>query len=266
MADPLRARRSLTQLVLACLAILLVGGPLCTAAHAHGGRFSGPGGGGMPPDSGAPGVPAPKRGPPPTTPGAGIPSTRGAMPDVYWGTWWALNRWAYMPERGAIMRRRRVLTGVTEGLSREQLTRERRALLARQVIEPFLLQQLDPKSGQGDTVNAAAMLALAKISSKESVLELVLKRAEDSEATLLERESAALAVGLLRRTDPKLRIDPISLDLARTRLLDISADTKAPIRTRCFAVFSLGMLWQIAVCPSLFCGQHASHWVPWPAR
>jgi len=234
--------RFLVRLAPGLLAALLAGALPTEVACAHGGRFSGPGGRGMPPDSTMPGPPAPRRGPPPTTPGAGIPTTTGSLPDVYWGTWWALNRWAFMPERGAIARRRRVLTGGSVGHSREQLSRERRALLARQVIEPFLKEQLDPDRHEKDTVSAAALLALAKVAARGSTLELILGRAEKKAATRLERESAALAVGLLRRSDPARRIDPVSLDLARMRLLDLIADDAVPIRTRCFGAFSLGLL------------------------
>ncbi|MBW2372045.1 MAG: HEAT repeat domain-containing protein [Deltaproteobacteria bacterium] len=230
------------RFALALLVALLFSLLISAAAWAHGGRFNGPGGRGMPGDPSAPSAPAPKRGKPPVTPGAGIPSTRGAMPDVYWGTWWALNRWAYLPERGEIMRKRKIITGAGEPALREQLDHERRALLARQNIKPFLLDLLDPKSKQRDSVTAAAMIALAKISCTQETLERLLDTAEDKQATLLERESAALAVGLLRRTDPKQRMDPISLDLARTRLLAILKDLKQDIRARCFAAFSLGLL------------------------
>jgi len=213
-------------------------------AWAHGGRFQGPGGRRAPGDPTGPVPTGPKRGPPVTTPGTGTPSTTGALPDVYWGTWWALNQWAYLPERGEALRARRVTTGIHEGPTPEELTQARRALLARQHIKPFLLEMLDRRKGkrQKDTVTAAALLALAKVDNTEATLALLLDTAESAVATRLERESAALAVGLLRRSAKARQIDPISLDLARGRLLDLIRNRKTPIRSRCFAAFSLGLL------------------------
>ncbi len=222
---------------------------LCAAdALAHGGRFNGPGGRGQPGDPTSPPPPAPKRGKPPTTPPSGIPSTQGALPDIYWGTWWALNRWAYLPERGEALRRLRAASKVVTGKedpdrrAPEELDDERRALLARQHIKPFLLEMLDPKREEEDTVTSAAMLALAKIDATDETLDMLLKVAESDKATPLERESAALAVGLVRRSDKKLQADPVSLDLARGRLLDLIGDKDAPIRARCFSAFALGLL------------------------
>ena len=223
-------------------AVLLLPALSSLPAWAHGGRFMGPGGRGVPGDPTAPSPSGPKRGKPPVTPGTGIPTTRGALPDVYWGSWWALNRWAYLPERGAALRKRLVTTGSDEPPLRESLTRDRRALLARQHIKPFLLHLLDPETDEKDTVTSAALIALAKISNDEATLSLLLRVAEDAKSEPLERESAALAVGLLRRTDPALRLDPISLDLARTRLLELLDDKTLDIRGRAFAAFSLGLL------------------------
>ena len=211
-------------------------------AWAHGGRFQGPGGRAPPGDPTTPTPGAPTRNPPVTTPGSGIPSTRGSLPDVYWGTWWALNRWAYLPDRGDALRRKRITTGEEEGPRVEILTNQKRGMLSRQVIKPYLLEMLDPKRKQRDTVTAAAMLALAKIDTSDATVELLMRVAESDKTTPLERESAALAIGLLRRSDPKLRVDAITLDLTRSRLATLARRTDAPIRARCFACFSLGLL------------------------
>ena len=231
-------------LLAAALLVLALGAVLPEAAWAHGGRFQGPGGQVPPGDPSAPGPAGPSRGPPPTTPGSGIPSTTGALPDVYWGTWWGLNSWAYLPERGAALRARRVTTGASDGPTTEDITEERRALLARLHIKPFLLSMLDPAKDkrQAEPVTSAAMIALAKVDATRETLELLLRAAEETSATRLERESAALAVGLLRRSDAKRQIDAISLDLARMRLLELIRQAKAPLRCRCFAAFALGLL------------------------
>lgn len=229
-----RIRLLIAAAVLACLA--------SEPAFAHGGRFQGPGGRAPPGDPTTPQPGAPTRNPPVTTPGSGIPRTGGSLPDVYWGTWWALNRWAYLPDRGEALRRRRTTTGGTDRPSAEVMTAKRRALLARNVIKPFLLRMLDPDSKQHDTVRAAALLALAKIDTDDATVELLLRTAEGRMSTHLERESAALAVGLLRRTDPKQRVDAVTLDLARSRLGALAGDKRAPMRARCFACFALGLL------------------------
>jgi len=207
-----------------------------------GGSLQGPGGRAPPGDPTTPSPGAPTRGKPVTTPGSGIPSTTGGLPDIYWGTWWALNQWAYLPERGEALRSRRIATGEAGGPTPELLTSQRRALLARQVIKPFLLKMLAPEAKQRDTVRASAMLALAKVATDDATVELLMRTAEHPKATPLERESAALAVGLLRRSDKRARVDAITLDLTRSRLADLARNPKAPIRARCFACFSLGLL------------------------
>ena len=225
--------------------LLVLAALLCLgaeAAWAHGGRFQGPGGRAPPGDPTTPQPGAPSRGKPVTTPGSGIPSTAGSLPDIYWGTWWALNRWSYLPDRGDALRRRRITTGDVEGPVPEVLTRKRRGLLARQVIKPYLLAMLAPESKQRDTVTAAAMIALAKIDTEDATVELLLRVAESRRATDLERESAVLAVGLLRRSEVKERVDAITLDLTRTRLAALAREKKTPIRARCFACFALGLL------------------------
>jgi len=248
--------RGVNRFSCALLAALSFAVVLADLAWAHGGRFAGPGGRAAPRDPVRPPIrPRPPGAPPGPltpgtsvpvtprpTPGSGIPTTSGPLADTDWGTWWALNRWAYLPERGAAMRKGRVVTGPERPDLRRAMDRKRRALLARQYIKPFLLKQLDAKGEDRDSVRAAALLALAKISADDETLERILKTAEGGRPGAQERESAALAVGLLRRTDPALRLSPSSLDRARTRLLALLGSKRQAVRGRCYAAFSLGLL------------------------
>jgi HEAT repeat protein len=159
--------------------------------------------------------------------------------------WWDLNRWSYFPTRGETILGDTVVTPTEDAVKRveaEARERARRAMVTRIRIVPFLLEQLDPTVVKRNEVRAAAMLALAKVSHDEAAVALLFRYAEDTQAPALVRESAALAIGMLRRDDAKAQMPGERLDAARSRLLTIVDDAKAPDRTRAFAGLALGML------------------------
>jgi len=227
-----------------------------------------PGGGtGVPPGqkptqpTPAPGSPGAGVGGPqtPTSPEAGtnpVPATAGraagrrsgatnASPWQTWEMWWELNRWSFFPERGTTLLGAAVVTPAGSGpasAERRAVENARRAIVTRQHITPFLLGLLDPARKVRDEVRAAALLALAKVTHDEGAVDLIFRHAEDAHASNLVRESAALAVGMLRRdatTDP---MDGGRLDVARARLLVLVDDEDAPDRARVFAALAIGML------------------------
>ncbi len=169
-----------------------------------------------------------------------------AAPETTWEMWWDLNRWTWFPERSTTWAEPKgVVTPRAEGeppLDREALARERRLLVVRQHIVPFLLKQLDPKVSVRPEVRAAAMIALGKVSHEPAVVALIRKHATDRRAANVVRESAAYALGMLRRSETAQRMDGARLDEVRTALLDLVDDEKAPVRTRSFAAFSIGLL------------------------
>ncbi len=174
----------------------------------------------------------------------GIPSTTPR--DAGWEMWWELNRWDYFPERGlAQPDGAPVVTPAPAkkvNIDRRAMAAQQRALVARQQIVPFLLTLLDPKKKTRDEVRAAALLALTKITHDDAAVELVFTYAENKKASGLVRESAALAVGMIRRTSKALAKNGASIDMWRERLIMLVDDKKAPDRTRAFAALSIGML------------------------
>jgi HEAT repeat protein len=86
------------------------------------------------------------------------------------------------------------------------------------------------------------LLALGKCARDPAALEVLLAHAGDRSASPLVRESAALAVGLARRTDETRRMDGLRLDLARRDLLALTDDADAPTRARAFAALAVGLL------------------------
>jgi HEAT repeat protein len=213
---------------------------------------------GSAPPTTAPGVP----GATPTTPGAPSPSSPAGRPSggggirgkgssggpsgTAWQAWWELNRWRYFPERGAhLLRTGAVVTPAGDpdaGIDPREIAQRRRALVARQHIVPFLLRTLDPARRIRDEVRAAALIALAKVTDDVEAIDLIMHHAAERTASKLVRESAALAIGLLRRTDPAARFDGDVLDLVRERMLALVDDEDAPDRARAFAALALGLL------------------------
>ena len=200
--------------------------------------------------------------PPPTTPGTqgpspvtgedGTPTTTGrtrgrvtseGAPDVTWEMWWELNRWGFFPERGLALRADAVTTATGEDApDLVRLDKDRRALIRRQVAVPFLLQQLAVQRRVRDEVRAAAAIALARLTHADDAIAAIAAHACDPRGSKLVRESAAYALGMLRRGEPAAQMAGARLDAVRSKLLGILDEDDAPVRARAFAALSLGML------------------------
>jgi hypothetical protein len=164
-------------------------------------------------------------------------------PDATWDRWWELNRWSFFPSRARVARRDAVTTpSGGNGIDREALLRERRALVRRGSAVPFLLLQLDPTRRVRDEVRAAALIATARLTRDAPAVALILHYLADARQAGVVRESAAYALGMLRRDDASLRMDGARLDAVRARLLETLDDTNAPVRTRAFAALATGLL------------------------
>ncbi len=245
-----------------CLLVALVVGADCLvappAAEAHGGqiappprRYKGPRGpGGGPPSHVDPGFGGPIVTPAggPTTKGAGRASKRKTplTPSVEtsWQLWWNLEREAWLPPR-RFAPSSASPTGA--GRTREGWSAARRELAATRVI-PFLLALLDPAATHPEDVVASAALALGKLATDKQAIEALFRVVLDEKRPPLARESAALALGHLRRDDPSLRPDPLTIENVRGRLLQVfdahvgGRKVQVPVRTRAFAMYALGLL------------------------
>lgn len=258
----------LVALLLCVGALLLLAAP---DAAAHGGRLKPPPEDEPPPEDDPPGPPPPRSmpdrpneatpppPPPPPTTGDGDDTGGGSTPDAghkgggraapweeRWQSWWKLNRWAWLPERHALRDRPDVVVTPTHGDEPTADPRSAwevaRAMAVTKRIAPYLQSLLaDPHKSQGE-LRSAALIALAKMDTSPETLELVYAHASERTHISLIRESAALAVGLLRRSDAGLAQEGTNLDVARFRLLRLIGDKSAPTRTRAFASLSLGLL------------------------
>ncbi len=209
---------------------------------------------GVPPPPTTPSAPpgrAPLAGPtaPPTMPtGPRTLASRRTRLGAYrsigtntWTLWWALNRNALLPDRLEGLRRRTVTPRDGDRPLGETWA-QARAEVARGKVLPFLLRLLDPKARTRDDVRASALLALGRCGEPGVSVPVLRGWLHDARAADIVRESAALAIGLLRRTLPAQRCSPLALDGVRDELLDVFDDTKAPTRVRAFAALSLGLL------------------------
>lgn len=207
---------------------------------------------GVPPPPTTPTAPrAPLTGPtaPPTLPsGPRTLASRRTRLGAYrslgtntWTLWWALHRTALLPDRLEGLRRR-TMTPRDGDRPLEASWGEARADVARRTVLPFLLRLLDPKARTRDDVRASALLALGRCGDAGVSVPVLSSWLHDARAADIVRESAVLAVGLLRRTSPAQRCSPLALDRLRDDLLDVFDDSKAPTRVRAFAALSLGLL------------------------
>lgn len=175
-----------------------------------------------------------------------------------WPVWWRIVGGAWLPPRQWGMAGAAVTpAGNAPDVGREQLEAQQ-AALARQAVVP-LLERLASTAGALEDVRGSALLALARISTAPSARACVVQAVRDAGAPSLVRESAALALGLFRRSDPAARLPALEVERLREVALTVADDDGAPMRTRCFAAFSLGLLGDQ---PFLEAGeQGASAWV-----
>ena len=194
-------------------------------------------------------------GPPIVTPGS--PTSRGPRTtgsrrkkdltpsfDATWEFWWALNQHGFLdrPRGGA-----RVITGTGDAEAPDPWTRQRDAVTRASVI-PALMALIDPERPAPDDVRASALIALGKLAVDGKPIPRFLQWLENEKASPLIRESAALACGLLRRTERGRQLPVSMLDPLRARLLQIF-DTRlgaeriqVPRRARVFTMYAVGLL------------------------
>jgi HEAT repeat protein len=249
-------RRSAT-----CLLVLAACVAWAPAARAHGGAF------GPPPPPEAKGPPGGGDGPPAhVDPGFGgpivTPSPGGAVNprpskrttplttsfETSWQLWWDLNRLGLLPARLAPGPAAAPATGSDGTTETAEAWEAARARAVKERLEPFLLRLLEPGAAKGDDVIASACLALGKVATAPKAINVLLGYAEDDKQSGLVRESAALALGLLRRSEPAQRFTPLQYDVVRGRLLKLfdqyvsGAKKAVPLRTRAFAMFAIALL------------------------
>lgn len=161
--------------------------------------------------------------------------------------WWEFERLLWLPDRAEIKRRTPVtdaapLAQVGEAGGDKRDGRDRpRELIAERAGAPLLIALAGEKTPLAD-VRAAALLALGKIANSPVARRVMADALRDEDAPAMVRESAALALGLLRRSAPDSRLAPADLAEVRQFLLHFVDDDRAPEQTRAFAAFGLGLL------------------------
>lgn len=182
-----------------------------------------------------------------TTPGQGGNTRTGAKSSLgmdSWMFWYEMNKAPLQNLKRSIYTRidtsNPIYTmgsgGHTNQSSATHLTR---AHVRREVV-PALLWALDPhNAGHADT-ESAAYIALAKVSADPQHIEL-LQKGLRSKVHLIQ-ESAALALGLLRRARTQDQYTAVDLDRVRLLLFDVFEDGEMPVRTRAFSAMAIGLL------------------------
>ena len=97
-------------------------------------------------------------------------------------------------------------------------------------------------------MKASALIALGKLTSIPKHIPIFFRHLEDKRQPDLVRESAALGLGLLRRSSAATRFPSMHLDPVRGRLLQNfdqyigGKKTQVPMRIRSFCAFAIGLL------------------------
>lgn len=226
--------------LLAVLLLALLAGTSALPAHAHGGNFR----------SDAPAALDEAVGVLPGHRG----HTNSAVTDRSgwqagtWQTWWRLNAFALLPDRRTVRRRAAQTRSASLFQMGEdtpvQLTQWERAVRegGERLAVPFLLRLLKPEALTADEIRAAALLALGRTGRGTRVLRLLQLEAARASSSIEVRESAVLAIGLMRRSDPGRQLSPEALSGARMYLFQVFDDKDAPRRVRAFAIYALSLL------------------------
>jgi HEAT repeat protein len=112
-------------------------------------------------------------------------------------------------------------------------------------IIPAMIWAMDPKHAGHQDVESAAYIALAKITADPQHIEKItngLSLEQGKKRDQITMESAALALGLLRRADPAKQFAATELDKVRTTLFEAIENEKHGTGTRAFAAMALGLL------------------------
>ncbi len=266
------------RIVLTATGVVLAMGIFALPALAHGGQFRGPGDGVPPglrePSDPTPPPPPPPSGPPttptpttpsstptpatPTTPTTAPPPTttptspthqpRTSQPSFEDWTFWYHNNKADIEELKSRLYKVRgsdnplFHTGDETDSGRTAATRMTQKKVQDAII-PALLWAMDPKNSGYQDTESAAYIALAKVATDLEQIKLIEDGLDkDKKHDVIVQESAALALGLLRRADPAKQFTARDLDNVRTFLFKVFEDKDYKTRTRGFAVVAIGLL------------------------
>jgi len=251
-------------------------------AYAHGGQYRGPGGAVPPnqrePSDPTPPPPPPPSGPPttqppttpptgpapaptPTTPGTPQPTTpqptptmgetkkgaRGSLGFENWVFWYHNNKADIENLKKALYSRVSsenplFQIGGKNLSNRSDATQDIRAKVKSDII-PALLWAMNPKNSDHQDTESASYIALAKMAEDVEQIELIKKGLDhDMKHDLITQESAAIALGMLRRAKPDHQFTAVDLDKVREFLFGVIEDDKYQARTRAFAAMGVGML------------------------
>lgn len=197
--------------------------------------------------------------PPPVTPPTTGPDTPNApggrkAPTSYdqWVFWWNNNNDDILHLKEAIYALHMSVgnpLGVMGGStgSRNDATRATEKQV-KDLLVPALLWAMDPKNKQHPDTESASYIALAKVTDDPSHIPMLMKAVQDAEGKKngavdqIVNESAALSMGLLRRADKARQFDAKELDRVRNFCFDVYENDTLQMRTRGFAMLSLGLL------------------------
>jgi len=178
----------------------------------------------------------------PAPPDVVTESARG-LPAVWkpegWYRWWELNAVALTPRRRT--RPRTPQPSVTTPLPTKPAAAPARDV-ERAKLVAALMKLAEPGAKTERRLLASALVTLGRLAEDERPLFLLKRWAINRSAGAPIRNAALLGLGLLRRDEPSARIAAVHLRTLRRFLLERADDTEEPVRTRAYAIFSLGLL------------------------
>jgi hypothetical protein len=157
--------------------------------------------------------------------------------EARWETWWDAHRLRYLERRHLAVDLARTTPTEGAGPIESPLT------IARRKIVPHLLHVADTaRAKELDDPLASSLIALAKVCDDEVTPRVLLDALSDTKLSPLVRSSAALAVGLLRRSDPALQRPPEAIARYRIALVETLDEPDTETSVRAFAALAIGLL------------------------
>ena len=191
--------------------------------------------------------------PPPTTPELGAPTGGKKSPLSFesWIFWYENNKEDLERLKDAIYTRITSenplgqLGGSREAGGQASGATQATATKVDTHIIPALKWAMNPDNAGHQDIESAAYIALAKITKDPLDIELIQKGLSLEGAgkrDLITQESAALALGLLRRAEASKQFSATELDKVRAFLFDVIENDKYATGTRSFAAMAIGLL------------------------
>lgn len=185
--------------------------------------------------------------PPPSGGTSQRPRKRGGLTPGDWTFWWGYNKDSILDLKARIYDYSGSdhpigIVGDANTEARGSQTHRVRSLVESDVL-PAMRWAIEHGAEVDSDIESAAYIGLAKVARHAMQIDGLMKPLDHPRSFRpITVESAAMALGLLRRASSDEQLSAVDLDRVRARLIEALDDDKLHTRARAFAAMSLGLL------------------------